>query len=215
MKPNIFGYGGFVVQIQNLEESQFIKSKSTKVDRKTIHSSSSPTKLVDDGGEKKSSIKNEESCIKYNQLFKESVYEKAYEQIKSNPGNMTPGSDNETLDGISKEWVKKTIESFKNRKFQFQPSKRIEIPKKNGQMRTLGIPSPRDKVIQKVLLNLFEKAYEKIFLDSSHGFRPKRSCHTAIAKVQQWTGTTWMIEGDIKGYFDNINHHKLAEIKIL
>lgn len=103
---------------------------------------------------------------------------------------MTPGTDGETLDGIGLKWVKETIESLKTRKFKFKASRRIEIPKKNGKLRPLGIPSPRDKVIQKVLLNLFEKEYEKIFLDTSHGFRPQRSCHTAIKKVQQWTGTT-------------------------
>jgi len=103
---------------------------------------------------------------------------------------MTPGTDKETLDGISKDWIKKTIENLKNRTFKFKPSKRIMIPKKNGKMRPLGIPTPKDKIVQKVLLNLMEKTYEKMFLKTSHGFRPNRSCHTTLKEITKWTGVT-------------------------
>jgi group II intron reverse transcriptase/maturase len=144
--------------------------------------------------------------------------------MKSNPGNMTPGSDGKTLDGYShpysrrarrsrsEENIRKIIEEVRSGKFDFKPSRRIYIKKANGKMRPLGIPSPTDKVVQKVYLNLLEKVYEPIFLNTSHGFRPKRSCHTALKEIKKWTGCTWLIEGDIKGYFDNIDHHKLESL---
>lgn len=147
----------------------------------------------------------------YKELLKEENYKKAYEQIKSNPGNMTKGVDNETLNKINVNWIKDTINKMKDCSFKFKPSKRIYIEKKNGKLRPLGIPSPRDKIVQKVILNTLEKEFEKIFLNCSYGFRPGRSCHDALRYIRSWKRTTWMIEGDIKGYFDNIDHHKLHD----
>lgn len=148
----------------------------------------------------------------YKELFKEENYKLAYEEIKSKPGNMTPGVEKETMDGMSKEWIGKTIKSMKDCSFKFKPSKRIYITKANGKKRPLGIPSPKDKIVQRVMANVLEKGYEKIFLDSSHGFRPGKSCHTALKEARSWKRTTWVIEGDIKGYFDNIDHDKLYQL---
>lgn len=149
---------------------------------------------------------------KYDGLFDEFVYKLAYEHIKSKPGNMIPGADieGETLDGISNEWIKQTILLLKSRSFQFRPSRRTYIPKANAKMRPLGIPSPRDKIVQYAIKLLIEPLFEPIFLDCSHGFRPGKSTETALKQIRTWTGITWMIEGDIKSYFDNINHHLLA-----
>lgn len=148
----------------------------------------------------------------YKQLFDIEIYKAAYQLLRSKPGNMTPGADLETLDNVSLAWAEEVVQKMKERSFQFKPSVRVFIPKKDGLKRPLGIPSPKDKIIQQSIRMIFESVYEPFFLDTSHGFRPNRSTHTAIFEVRKWNGITWMIEGDIKGYFDNINHQILAEL---
>jgi group II intron reverse transcriptase/maturase len=148
----------------------------------------------------------------YDQLFDIELYKTAYNKLKSNPGNMTPGTDGSTLDGISKDWAENVIRGLKDRTYQFQPSLRVYIPKANGKLIPLGIPSPRDKIVQQAIRMILESKFEPLFLDSSHGFRPKRSTHSAIFEIRKWNGITWMIEGDIKGYFDNIDHKILEEL---
>ena len=148
----------------------------------------------------------------YKLICDENILFGAYHNIKSNPGNMTPGSDNLTLDGISQKSISSIAQELKNETFQFKPSKREWIPKANGKMRPLGIPSPRDKIVQKAITMLLELIYDPTFSKYSHGFRPNRGCHTAMRQVSQWSGTQWAIEGDIKGFFDNVDHHILAEL---
>ena len=130
----------------------------------------------------------------------------AYRNIKSKPGNMTPGVDGTTLDGFSLESLDKLVEALQNESFQFKPVKRTFIPKANGKLRPLSIPSPIDKVVQEAMRLLLEIAFEPIFSEHCHGFRPHRSCHSCLLEVSKWTGMTWCIEGDIKGFFDNVNH---------
>lgn len=148
----------------------------------------------------------------YKQLLNENNYINTYNKIKSKPGYMTPGTDNETLDGISKNWIYKTIKKLKDQSFKWKPSRRILIPKKDGKLRPLGIPSPKDKILQEIIKNLLNNIYEPLFLKYSHGFRPNKSCHTALREVKRNVGMIWIIEGDIKGYFDNINHKILMEL---
>lgn len=160
-------------------------------------------------------MKKENLNINYKDLFEEDIFKKAYELIKSKPGNMTLGAlgvTEETLDRISKSWIKEVIQALKDRSFKFKPSKRINITKVNGKTRLLGIPTTKDKVIQKAIQLLWEPEFEKIFLDYSHGFRPERSCHTALKEIRTWQRTTWMIEGDIKQYYNSINHQILGKI---
>jgi len=146
----------------------------------------------------------------YRILFNEEMYHVAYQRIYANPGNMTPGADGKTIDQMSLTRIEKLIASLKDETYQPQPSKRVYIPKKNGKMRPLGVPAFEDKLVQEVVRMILEAIYEGQFENTSHGFRPNRSCHTAITQVQRtFSGVKWFVEGDIKGFFDNINHNVL------
>jgi group II intron reverse transcriptase/maturase len=140
------------------------------------------------------------------------LYKNAYDLIKSKPGNMTPGADGQTLDGLSIKKLTKLRDAVINWEYKCNPTKRIYIPKANGKLRPLGIPSMMDKILQVVIKLLIEPKCEEIFHPNSFGFRPKRSVHHALLEVRSMMGITWMIEGDIKGYFDNIDHQLLAKI---
>lgn len=149
----------------------------------------------------------------YRILFNEQMFYVAYQRIYANPGNMTPGSDGQTIDQMSIKRIGMLIERLKDESYQPTPSRRVYIPKKHGKKRPLGIPSVEDKLVQEVVHMVLETIYEGQFENTSHGFRPKRSCHTALTYIQrQFTGARWFIEGDIKGFFDNIDHQVLIGI---
>lgn len=105
-------------------------------------------------------------------------------RIKSEPGNMTPGHGKETLDGISEKWFDKTTSDLRKDKFTFKPTRRVYIPKTKGKMRPLGIASPRDKIIQEAFRAILDSVLENKFSDKSHGFRPGRGCHSALAQIR-------------------------------
>jgi len=136
----------------------------------------------------------------------------AYETIKHKSGNMVPGSDGETLDGISIQWFERTADNLTKESYQPKPSRRVYIPKANGKMRPLGISSPRDKIIQQSMRIVLENVLEPRFSEYSHGFRPSRGCHSALREIREWKGIPWVLEGDIKSFFDSIDHHLLAEL---
>ena len=149
----------------------------------------------------------------YRILFNEEMYYLAYQRIYAKPGNMTQGADGKTIDRMSLSRIEKLIASLKDESYSPQPSRRVHIPKKNGKTRPLGVPSFDDKLVQEVVRMVLEAIYEGHFEDTSHGFRPHRSCHTALNAVQKtFTGKKWFIEGDIKGFFDNVNHDILIDI---
>lgn len=149
----------------------------------------------------------------YRILFNEEMYYVAYQRIYTKPGNMTKGVDEKTIDGFSISKIKQLIDTLKDETYQPYPSKRTYIPKKNGKKRPLGIPSFIDKLLQEVIRMMLEAIYEGSFEKSSHGFRPKKSCHTALVSIQKsFNNTKWFIEGDIKGFFDNIDHEVLINI---
>ena len=146
----------------------------------------------------------------YRILFNEEMYYVAYQRIYAKPGNMTAGTDGKTIDQMSLNRIEKLITSLKDESYQPKPSKRVYIPKKNGKMRPLGVPAFDDKLLQEVVRMVLEAIYEGQFENTSHGFRPKQSCHTALAHVQKtFSGVKWFVEGDIKGFFDNISHQIL------
>ena len=149
----------------------------------------------------------------YRILFNEQMFFVAYQRMCAKPGNMTPGTDGKTEDEMSIDRINKLIESIKDETYSPNPAKRTYIPKKNGKMRPLGIPSFEDKLVQEVVRMVLEAIYEGHFEWTSHGFRPNRSCHTALKSLQNnFNGAKWFIEGDIKGFFDNIDHNVLIEI---
>lgn len=105
----------------------------------------------------------------------------AYTNLKSKPGSMTPGSDRETLDGINIEYFENLKRSLRTGIFKFKPSRKIEVP--NG-FRTLGVASPRDKIVQEAILIVLEAVFDKNFSEHSHGFRAGKGCHTALKEVR-------------------------------
>ena len=146
----------------------------------------------------------------YRILFNEEMFYVAYQNIYAKQGNMTAGTDGKTADQMSISRIERLIETLKDETYQPNPSRRVYIPKKNGKQRPLGIPSFEDKLVQEVLRMILEAIYEEYFEYSSHGFRPDKSCHTALTHIQNsFSGTKWFIEGDIKGFFDNISHEIL------
>ena len=149
----------------------------------------------------------------YRLLFNEQMYYVAYQRIYAKEGNMTKGADNKTIDRMSISRIEKLISSLKDESYQPIPSRRVYIPKKNGKKRPLGIPTFNDKLLQEVVRMILEAIYEGSFDMNSHGFRPKRSCHTALRQIQRtFNGARWFIEGDIKGFFDNIDHGVMISI---
>ena len=149
----------------------------------------------------------------YRILFNEELFYVAYQKIASNEGSTTKGSDGRSIDGMSLARIETLIASLKDESYQPHPSRRVHIPKKNGKMRPLGIPAFEDKLVQEVVRMILEAIYEGHFETTSHGFRPKRSCHTALLHIQKtFSGAKWFIEGDIKGFFDNIDHDVLVGI---
>jgi group II intron reverse transcriptase/maturase len=136
----------------------------------------------------------------------------AYANINANKGAMTPGVGPVTMDGFSIERAANLIELLKEGQYRPKPVRRGYVPKPNGKMRPLGMPSGDDKLVQEMVRVLLEQIYEPVFSHWSHGFRPNRSCHTALKQVERWNGTKWLVEMDIEGFFDNIDHKVMVEL---
>lgn len=149
----------------------------------------------------------------YRLLYNPSLYVMAYERLKSKPGNMTHGIDGQTLDGFSLETIQGTIELMRTEQYQPPPVRRTYIPKALGKRRPLGVPSPRDKVLQECVRLILEAIYEPMFADQSHGFRPGQSCHTALESLRRnWVGTKWTLKIDIAECFERVDHGRLVDI---
>ncbi len=146
-------------------------------------------------------------------LYNPQLYLLAYGRIYSNDGAMTPGACTETADGMSMGKIGRIIDALRHERYRFAPVKRVWIPKKNGKKRPLGLPSWSDKLVGEVMRLLLEAYYEPTFSDRSHGFRPRRGCHTALSEVAEHrTGTTWFTEGDIADCFGSLDHKVMASI---
>jgi len=151
----------------------------------------------------------------YRNLYNPDFYLLAYKKIATSPGSMTTGADGLSIDQMSMARINRIIESIKDHSYQPNPARRTYIAKKNNpaKKRPLGIPSTDDKLVQEIIRMLLEAIYEPTFSDLSHGFRPKRSCHTALSQIQHtFTGVRWIVEGDIKACFDSFDHHVLIAL---
>ena len=118
----------------------------------------------------------------YRQLFNPALYLLAYGRIYSNKGSMTPGATPETADGMSMGKIERIIDAMRHERYRFSPARRIYIPKKNGKMRPLGLPTWSDKLVGEVVRLLLEAYYEPTFSDHSHGFRPRRDATPHCAR---------------------------------
>ena len=150
----------------------------------------------------------------YRNLYNPDFYLLAYQNIAKSQGSMTPGADGMTLDGMNEACINRIIASLKDHSYNPNPARREYIAKKNSnKKRPLGIPSTDDKLVQEIIRMILESIYEPGFSEHSHGFRPTRSCHTALSEIQNtFTGAKWIIEGDIKACFDSFDHHVLIDL---
>lgn len=148
----------------------------------------------------------------YKLMYNPRLYEIAYNNLKSKPGNRTPGINQTTLDGFSSDTIAKIIDSLKNQTFNFNPGsgRRIKIHKARGGTRPLTIATPSDKLVLEVIRMILEVIYEHTFSNYNHGFRKGKSCHTALKEIRRKFGvSSWYIEGDISKCFDSFDHDLL------
>lgn len=150
----------------------------------------------------------------YRNLYNPDFYMTAYQRVYSNDGSMTEGIDGTTVDGMSEKRIENLIDSLKDHSYQPKPARRTYIEKKNStKKRPIGIPSSNDKLVQEVVKMILENIYEPNFSDCSHGFRPQKSCHTALTDLQaKFTSAKWFVEGDIQACFDSFDHHVIIDI---
>ena len=150
----------------------------------------------------------------YRNLYNPEFYWLAYKNIYANDGSMTAGADGITIDGMGNERIERIILSLKDRSYQPKPARREYIAKKNSsKKRPLGIQSGDDKLVQEVVKMILESIYEPVFSNKSHGFRPNRSCQTALKQIQNtFTGANWFVEGDIHACFDSFDHHVVIDL---
>ena len=136
----------------------------------------------------------------------------AYKQVKANKGS--PGIDGMTigdLAGYLKQHWPTIREQLLSGSYRPQPVRRVEIPKPDGGMRKLGIPTVLDRLIQQAVMQVLQRRWDPTFSEHSHGFRPKRSAHQAVAKAQQYiaAGDHWVVDLDLEKFFDRVNHDRL------
>ena len=150
----------------------------------------------------------------YRNLYNPEFYWLAYQNIYANVGSMTAGADGTTIDGMCDERIEKIIMSLRDRSYQPKPARREYIAKKNSnKKRPLGIQSGNDKLVQEAVKMILESIYEPVFSNKSHGFRPNRSCQTALKQIQDtFTGANWFVEGDIHACFDSFDHHVIIDL---
>jgi group II intron reverse transcriptase/maturase len=133
-------------------------------------------------------------------------------RIRSNGGSMTAAFEG-TLDGINEKWFEETASVMRKGGYIFKPARRTYIPKSNGKLRPLTVPSPRDKIVQEGMRFLLELIFEPTFLDCSYAWRPSRGCHDALKDIRlKCKSVSWYIEGDIDQQFSTIDRHILISL---
>jgi RNA-directed DNA polymerase len=158
-------------------------------------------------------LAKEDSTRRFNRLYRLLRQEKflalAKQRIAKNKGANTPGVDGQVMDDITSDEIVRLSQQLAAGTYQPQPVWRRYIPKRNGKLRPLGLPTARDKVVQAGVALILEALYEPLFRRCSHGFRPGRSPITALRQVSTAyrAGATWVVEGDISDCFGSIPHH--------
>ena len=148
----------------------------------------------------------------YDRIFRLDILWRAWKEVRENKGSA--GTDNITFEMIEEYGVEEYLldiqEDLQNKKYRPKPVKRVYIPKPDGKQRPLGIPTIRDRIVQQACKIVIEPVFEANFLDNSYGFRPKRDAKQATEKVKKELYKNWyVVDADIQGYFDNINHEIL------
>jgi len=146
-------------------------------------------------------------------LHKEEIWIAAYEKLKGNKGALTPGSNSETMDGMSLERLKRLREEICSEKYNFKPVRLKYIARPDGRKRPLGLPTANDKIVQEVMRMILEAIYEPVFSKLSFGFRAGVGCHDALAHVEKkFRWVDYVVEGDIAQAYPTIDHHTLINI---
>lgn len=148
-------------------------------------------------------------------ILRQENLDAAIKAVESNKG--APGIDKMPVDALRlyfSEHGQEIITQIMEKKYKPQPVRRVYIPKANGKMRPLGIPTVVDRVIQQAVAQVLSKGYDRYFSEYSYGFRPNRDCHQAISKASEYLneGYEWVVDLDIEKYFDTVNHDKLISI---
>ena len=150
----------------------------------------------------------------YDKVYAQSNLERAWEKVRSNKG--AGGVDRQTIASFERKKEQELRELhrlLREKRYRPHALRRVYIPKANGEQRPLGIPTIRDRVVQQALLNILEPIFEPLFHDHSYGFRPQRDTHQAIAHVRKAVseGKEWIVDVDIRKYFDTVNHDLLLD----
>ena len=149
------------------------------------------------------------------EILNQSNLNKAYKKVVANKG--VAGVDGITVEeefDYLKENQDRIINQIRKRKYKPQPVKRVQIPKENGKMRNLGIPTVTDRIIQQAIFQVISPIFEKQFNDNSFGFRPNRSCEQAVIRALEYLndGYEWIVDIDLEKFFDTVNQDKLITI---
>ena len=149
------------------------------------------------------------------EILNQNNLNKAYKKVVANKG--VAGADGITVEeefDYLKENKDRIINQIRKRKYKPQPVKRVQIPKENGKMRNLGIPTVTDRIIQQAIFQVISPIFEKQFNDNSFGFRANRSCEQAVIRVLEYlnNGYEWIVDIDLEKFFDTVNQDKLITI---